>query len=129
RRGCGVRGGPAPGAAGLAVGAARAARRGRVPDAVRPGGRRDTTGWWVRRTGTVAVRLGAVLHPRRVARPGADLRRPPPAATAHIGRAAGGPRRRDRRGRWRVRDGVRDRGGGRRPGVTRRRATTCRRAP
>ena len=49
---------------------------GRLPGAVRQGRGRDPGGGRVRRARAVAVRLGARLHPRRAAGPGANLRRP-----------------------------------------------------
>ena len=47
---------------------------------------------WPRRA--VAVRLGAALHPGRVAGPGPDVRWPQPVPTGQAGRTAGGHRRR-----------------------------------
>ena len=79
----GVRRGLPPGAAGLAVRRLLGeARHRRLPGRVRQGGRRDAAGGGVRRAGGVAVRLGAALHPGRVAGPGADPRRLQPAPEA-----------------------------------------------
>ena len=63
------------------------ARPGRVLGAVRQGGRRDAAGGRVRRTGAVAVRLGAALHPRRVAGSGADRSAAPASSRRHACRS------------------------------------------
>ena len=52
------------------------------------------------------------LHPRRVARAGADVRRPHHARPRSAGRAGRGDRSGDRRRRRPVRDGLHDAGGG-----------------
>ena len=66
----------------------------------RQGGRRYTGSGRVWPPRTVAVRLGAALHPGRMAGPGPDVRWPQPVPTGQAGRTAGGHRRRHRR-RWR----------------------------
>ena len=77
RPGRSLRRGLPPGDARFAAppGRGRDQRPGRVPGAVRQGGRRDAAGGRVRRAGAVAVRLGPPLHQGRMAGPGADVRR------------------------------------------------------
>lgn len=62
------------------------------------GGRWDTTVGRVRRAGAMALRLGEVLHPGRVAGPGAHFWRPQSVSTGKAGRVAGGHGGRHRRG-------------------------------
>src|SRR6266542_1900350 len=71
---------------------------GYVLGVVCQGGRRNPGSGRVRRLAAVAVRLGAVLHPGRVAGPGTYSRRPQPASAGQAGNVAGRHRRRHRRG-------------------------------
>jgi len=73
----------------------------------------------VRRSAAVAIRLGAALHPRRVAGPAAHSWRQQPALASQAGGDANRHRGRYWRGGGQLHDGLR-RGGGHR-GASRRR--------
>ena len=76
----------------------------KAADGIRAGGR-------VQRTGAVAVRLGTVLHPGRVAGPAAHHRPPHPAPAGQAGRGARWRRGRHRHDRGQLHDAVHHAGG------------------
>ena len=83
---------------------------GPLPAAVRQDRGRDPGGGQVHRTRGLAVRLGADLHPGRMAGPAPHPRLPHPAPAGGRGHGAGGRRGRDRRAGRQLHDVLHHRG-------------------